>query len=75
MRILVVEDEPGIANFVRQGLGEAGLAVDLAWNGREGLDFARAADIGYLRRKIDMGESHSLLHTVRGVGYRLSTEG
>lgn len=44
MRILVVEDEPGIANFVRQGLTEAGHAVDLAWNGREGLDYALAAD-------------------------------
>jgi len=44
MRILVVEDEPSIANFVRQGLTEAGHAVDLAWNGRDGLDFALAAD-------------------------------
>ncbi len=44
MRILVVEDEPGIAKFVRQGLTEAGHAVDLAWDGREGLAFALAAD-------------------------------
>lgn len=44
MRILIVEDEPSIANFVRQGLTEAGYAVDLAWNGREGMDYALAAD-------------------------------
>lgn len=44
MRVLVVEDEPSIANFVRQGLTEAGYAVDLAWDGREGLDFALVAD-------------------------------
>lgn len=44
MRILLVEDEPGIANFVRQGLTEAGYAVDLAWDGREGLAYAQAAD-------------------------------
>lgn len=48
MRILVVEDEPGIANFVRQGLTEAGYAVDLAWNGHEGLDYALAADYDVL---------------------------
>lgn len=30
--------------------------------------------IGYLRRKIDRGFSPPLIHTVRGVGYRLSAE-
>lgn len=44
MRILVVEDEPGIANFVRQGLTEAGHAVDLAGDGRTALDYALVAD-------------------------------
>lgn len=44
MRVLVVEDEPGIANFVRQGLVEAGYAVDVVGNGRSALDYAFAAD-------------------------------
>jgi DNA-binding response OmpR family regulator len=44
MRILVVEDEPGIANFVRQGLAEAGYAVDVVGDGRSALDYALAAD-------------------------------
>ncbi len=44
MRVLVVEDEPGIANFVRQGLTEAGYAVDVAWDGQEGLACALAVD-------------------------------
>ena len=43
MRLLVVEDEPTIANFVRQGLTEAGYAVDVARDGQEGLDYALAA--------------------------------
>lgn len=43
MHILVVEDEPGIARFVKQGLREAGFAADIAHDGREGLDFALAA--------------------------------
>ncbi len=44
MRLLIVEDEPSIAHFIKQGLTEAGYAVDLAWNGREGLDYALSAD-------------------------------
>ena len=43
MRVLVVEDEPGIAQFIRQGLSEAGYAVDVAYDGQEGLDYAFVA--------------------------------
>ena len=42
MRILVVEDEAGVAGFIRQGLAEAGYAVDAARDGQEGLDYALA---------------------------------
>ncbi|MBN1201248.1 MAG: response regulator transcription factor [Anaerolineae bacterium] len=48
MRILVVEDEPGIANFVRQGLQEAGYAVDVTWDGQEGLAYALATEYDVL---------------------------
>ena len=44
MRLLLVEDEPAIANFVRQGLTEAGYAVDVARDGGAGPDYALAAD-------------------------------
>lgn len=44
MRVLLVEDEPGIAQFVRQGLVEAGYAVDVAPDGRSGWDYACAAE-------------------------------
>jgi heavy metal response regulator len=43
MRVLVVEDEPGIAQFIRQGLSEAGYAVDVAHDGQEGLDYVFVA--------------------------------
>jgi DNA-binding response OmpR family regulator len=43
MRVLVVEDDSGIVQFVRQGLGEAGYAVDVALDGEDGLAYARAA--------------------------------
>jgi DNA-binding response OmpR family regulator len=39
MRVLLVEDEPDIAQFISQGLDEAGYAVDLAKDGAAGLDY------------------------------------
>lgn len=44
MRVLVIEDEPGIAQFIRQGLNEAGYAVDVASDGQAGLDYALATE-------------------------------
>lgn len=40
MRLLVVEDEKKVANFIRKGLEEEGYAVDLAHDGEEGLGMA-----------------------------------
>ncbi|MBF0531494.1 MAG: response regulator transcription factor [Candidatus Omnitrophica bacterium] len=36
MRILVIEDEKHIADFIRQGLKEEGYAVDVAYEGEKG---------------------------------------
>lgn len=44
MRVLVVEDEPGIAKFIRQGLSEAGYVVDVAQDGKDGLNYALATE-------------------------------
>ena len=43
MRLLVVEDEGGLASALRQGLSESGYAVDLARDGVEGREYALAA--------------------------------
>lgn len=40
MRILVVEDEQGIAAFLKQGLEEESFTVDIAEDGKEGLKLA-----------------------------------
>jgi two-component system copper resistance phosphate regulon response regulator CusR len=40
MRILVIEDEPKTANFVKKGLREAGFVVDVAHDGLDGLHLA-----------------------------------
>jgi heavy metal response regulator len=40
MRVLVVEDERKVAQFIKKGLEEEGYAVDLAFDGDEGLTMA-----------------------------------
>lgn len=40
MRVLVVEDEPKVANYVCRALQEEAFAVDLARDGERGLEFA-----------------------------------
>ena len=44
MRILVVEDEHKIAAALKKGLEQENYAVDLAYNGEEGFDFASTED-------------------------------
>lgn len=40
MRLLVIEDEKGIANFLKDGLTEEYFAVDTAFDGKSGLQMA-----------------------------------
>jgi heavy metal response regulator len=44
MRVLVVEDERKIADFIRKGLCEDGYAVDVAYDGDEALDWVAVAE-------------------------------
>lgn len=44
MRILVIEDEPGIAGFLKQGLEEEAFSVDVAADGRQGLYMALSGE-------------------------------
>ncbi|MDF1516999.1 MAG: response regulator transcription factor [Lutibacter sp.] len=48
MRILIVEDEPGIFNFLQQGLEEESFSVDIAENGNAGLQLALSGDYDLL---------------------------
>lgn len=47
MRILIVEDETSIANFLNDGLTEEGFVVDIAGNGKKGLQLAQDNLDGY----------------------------
>lgn len=42
MKILVVEDEPKTGDYLKQGLTEAGFVTDLARDGWDGLEMAKA---------------------------------
>lgn len=44
MKILVIEDEPRAAEYLRQGLTESGYAVEVAHNGTDGLHVAINGD-------------------------------
>ena len=44
MRLLLIEDEPKLGDYLRQGLNESGFVVDLARDGLEGLHLARTGD-------------------------------
>lgn len=48
MRILIIEDEKGIANFIRDGLVEEYYAVDVASDGSSGLEMALINDYDLL---------------------------
>lgn len=48
MRILIVEDEAGIAAFLKQGLEEESYAVDVADEGKKGLEMALSGDYDLL---------------------------
>ena len=72
MRILVVEDEPGVAQFIRQGLTEAGYAVDVAREGREGLEYTFAADYDVIVLDIMLPKMNGLevLREIRNQGVK-----
>lgn len=48
MRLLIVEDEPGISNFLKQGLEEESYVVDVADNGKNGFQLALSGDYDLL---------------------------
>ncbi|WP_425637646.1 response regulator transcription factor [Algoriphagus yeomjeoni] len=48
MRILIVEDEPGISSFLKQGLDEESYTVNVAENGEKGLQLALSGEYDLL---------------------------
>jgi two-component system OmpR family response regulator len=73
MRILVVEDDPTLAAFVAKGLEEAGYAVDIAPDGRRGLDVAAAnrPDLAVVDVMLPELDGLSLIEALRHRGIRV----
>ena len=72
MRVLVVEDDPTIADFVAKGLRETGFAVDVAADGDEGLRAATGSpyDAAIVDIMLPRRDGLSLIDTLRGRGVR-----
>jgi len=70
MRILLVEDEPKIADFIVRGLSENGHSVDLATDGEEALHWPDVADFDLLILDVMLPDSDGfeLLKTLRDKG-------
>lgn len=70
MRILLVEDEPKTAAFVRRGLEENGFTVILAGRGDEGLSLARTESFGAIILDISLPvlDGFSILAALRESG-------
>jgi two-component system OmpR family response regulator len=72
MRVLVVEDDKSIAEFVATGLRQEGYAVDVAGTGVDGLDLAQAAryDAAVIDVMLPRLDGLSLVGALRRAGVR-----
>ncbi|KGQ20665.1 Transcriptional regulator, XRE family [Lysobacter dokdonensis DS-58] len=73
MRILLIEDDADTAAWLRQGLKEAGHAVDHAGDGKDGLFLATTEpyDALIVDRMLPALDGLTVLRTLRGAGNRV----
>jgi heavy metal response regulator len=72
MRILIVEDEKSLADILKKGLEEEGYAVDLAYNGEDGLFLAEnePSDLILLDIMLPIVDGMTILKKIRKAGVR-----
>lgn len=73
MRVLVVEDERRLASVLKQGLTEQGYAVDLAFDGEEGLALAELEpyDLLVLDVMLPVLDGFAIARRLRAAGKRM----
>jgi two-component system copper resistance phosphate regulon response regulator CusR len=73
MKILIVEDETKIREYLRQGLTEAGFVVDLARNGLDGhhLAMTESYDLVILDVMLPDIDGWTILNALREAGYKV----
>jgi DNA-binding response OmpR family regulator len=72
VRVLLVEDEPRVANFVAKGLREQAYAVDIAHDGEEAVYYAgvNEYDIVILDVMLPVKDGYTVCRELRSQGYR-----
>lgn len=70
MNILLIEDEEKVANFISLGLKEEGYEVDIAYDGKKGLDLLRENTYNLILLDLMIPEIDGLelLKTIRSWG-------
>jgi len=74
MRILIVEDEKSLADIIKKGLEEEGYAVDVAYDGEDGLFMAEnePSDLIILDIMLPIVDGITILKRIRKAGVRTS---
>jgi two-component system, OmpR family, response regulator len=72
MRLLIVEDDATIADFVAKGLAEAGFAVDIAADGARGLELAASSayDVAIVDVMLPQIDGLTVIDRMRARGVR-----
>jgi DNA-binding response OmpR family regulator len=72
MRILIVEDEKSLADIIKKGLEEEGYAVDVVYNGEEGLFMAEnePSDLIILDIMLPVIDGITILKKIRKAGIK-----
>jgi DNA-binding response OmpR family regulator len=72
MRILIVEDEKSLADVIKKGLEEEGYAVDVSYNGEEGLFMAEnePSDLIILDIMLPVIDGMTILKKIRKAGIK-----
>jgi DNA-binding response OmpR family regulator len=72
MRILIVEDEKSLADIIKKGLEEEDYAVDVAYNGEDGLFMAEnePSDLIILDIMLPIVDGMTILRKIRKIGVK-----